>query len=976
MAEDPTKKARAEALAKAHEQLKKVRASKTVSLKPIARLKETITGFDGKPQPFKLRYYQVQGAYHLMLMKRLVLGDSTGTGKTIQAIAAMAYLWEREPNNKVIVLAPKSALRQWANEIKRFTNDVNPIVASGTLDERKAAYMAFQHAPTGPNDPKVVLIMNYAILIRDWNQDGFQPTLPNGRPDPKKPVLPGLLDKMTTEIGSNLVVTYDECFDYFTPITLADGSTELIGKIVCGKKPVKVLSWNFERQQFEGRQVLRWIRNPLKGGKRGQGRREYLLKLEFKYARSCRVTKSHEFYRIAPLGNARWREDGASKIKACLLKVGSDTTFLNLKAPSADQEQIILGGMLGDASVSFPKRHNWGVVFGQGEDQLQYLNFKKNILEPLGVSRIAKGRSGYGGKPIYRFRMNSNPSLCSKFSFCNGPLKTGYQLKGPRKTVTLNWLNAITPLGLAVWYGDDGSLGEHLCKDGRVSRHITLSTHSFTPEENQLLAGWLLWKWGIRAQVKPTAKGCTLYLPDEAAQKFLLLMPGALPGVEYKFPGLPVIQLQDIDVTPRRELVRDEVTKVEVWKRAPKKRDCTEYVYDLEVEENHNYFAGGSLVSNCTAFKNMRTKTWEVARFLADKAHRCYGLSATLLKNNLMEGFCIYKAIKPDLFGTKTKFYEDYCFIEMKQVARARIPVILGYKNLDRFRETIDPFFLGRQKHQISEELPTLTTREIPFEITRAEDAKYEEALNGLLELGDGVVKDFEENKALVSLMYCQQVVNSLALLKFKEGDDVTSFSPLEDEGSHKVGSLGSKELALVDLLSDELDGEKVIVYTRFESLVGRLTDIVKKAGIKSTRITGKENDKARQKNQAAFQDLESDTKVVFITAAGTEAINLQAAAAMICFDAPWSWGDYVQLLGRMIRIGSPHPAVVAYHLVAERPAGRDKKTIDHHVLKMLRKKKGLIDRVLGESAVGALKFEKGDKGSLRDLVNEMTGKA
>jgi SNF2 family DNA or RNA helicase len=588
MAEDPTKKARAEALAKAHEQLKKVRASKTVSLKPIARLKETITGFDGKPQPFKLRYYQVQGAYHLMLMKRLVLGDGTGLGKTIETIAALAYLWEREPNNKVIVIAPKSALRQWASEIKRFTNDVKTIVATGTLDERKMAYLAFQHAPTGPNDPKVVLIMNYAILIRDWNQDGFQPTLPNGRPDPKKPVLPGLLDKMTTEIGSNLVVIYDEA----------------------------------------------------------------------------------------------------------------------------------------------------------------------------------------------------------------------------------------------------------------------------------------------------------------------------------------------------------------------------------------------------TAFKNMRTKTWEVARFLADKSGRCYGLTATLLKNNLMEGFCIYKALKPDLFGTKTKFYDDYCFIEMKQVARARIPMILGYKNLDKFRETIDPFFLGRPRHAVSDELPTLTTREIPFEITRAEDAKYEEALNGLLELGDGEVKDFEENKALVSLMYCQQVVNSLALLKFKEGDDVTSFSPLEDEGSHKVGSLGSKEQALVDLLSDELDGEKVIVYTRFESLVGRLTDILKKAGIKSTRITGKENDKARQKNQAAFQDLESDTKVVFITAAGTEAINLQAAAAMIYFDAPWSWGDYVQSLGRMIRIGSPHPAVVAYHLVAERPAGRDKKTIDHHVLKMLRKKKGLIDKVLGESAVGALKFEKGDKGTILDLVKEMTGKA
>jgi len=580
-------KARAEALAKAYEQLKKVRDSKTVALKPISRLKDTIIGFDGKPQPFKLRYYQVQGAFHLMLMKRLVLGDGTGLGKTIEGIAALAYLWEKEPNNKVIVVAPKSALRQWAKEIKRFTNGVTPILATGDVSERKAAYQAFLKAPTGPNDPKVVLIMNYAIMIRDWNLDGFQPTLPNGRPDLKAPVLPGVLDKMTREVGSNLVVIYDEC----------------------------------------------------------------------------------------------------------------------------------------------------------------------------------------------------------------------------------------------------------------------------------------------------------------------------------------------------------------------------------------------------TAFKNMRTKTWEVARYLSDRAHRCYGFTATLLKNNLMEGYCIYKAIKPDLFGTKSKFYDDYCFIELKKVAKARIPIILGYKNLDRFRAVIDPYFLGRPKHAVSDELPTLTTREVTFELSKAENTKYEEAVNGLLELGDGEVKEFEEHKALVSLIYCQQVVNSLALLRFKEGDEVMEGSFLDEGEAHKVGSVGTKEQALLDLLTDELDGEKVIVYTRFESLVGRLQAILQKAGIKSTRITGKESDKARAKNQDLFQDLESDTKVLFITDAGTEAINLQAAAAMVFFDMPWSWGNYVQTLGRMIRIGSPHPAVVAYHLIAERPLSDDKKTIDHHVLKLLRKKKGLIDKVLGESAVGALKFDKDSRGSVLDLLKSMRSK-
>ena len=165
-----------------------------------------------------------------------------------------------------------------------------------------------------------------------------------------------------------------------------------------------------------------------------------------------------------------------------------------------------------------------------------------------------------------------------------------------------------------------------------------------------------------------------------------------------------------------------------------------------------------------------------------------------------------------------------------------------------------------------------------------------------------------------------------------------------------------------------------MIVYTRFESLVGRLQAVLQKNGVKSVRITGTDSEKARDAAQTAFQDLKSDTRVIFITNAGSEAINLQAASAMVFYDMPWSWGDYVQILGRMIRIGSPHKGVLAVHLISERPEGltrADRKTIDHHVLALLRKKKNLIDRVLGEAAVGALKFERGEQGA-RDLVRAL----
>jgi hypothetical protein len=114
---------------------------------------------------------------------------------------------------------------------------------------------------------------------------------------------------------------------------------------------------------------------------------------------------------------------------------------------------------------------------------------------------------------------------------------------------------------------------------------------------------------------------------------------------------------------------------------------------------------------------------------------------------------------------------------------------------------------------------------------------------------------------------------------------------------------------------------------------------------------------------------------VVFISDAGSEAINLQAASAMIFYNSPWSWGGYVQLLGRPIRIGSVHDKVVAVHLVAERPGKSEKtrSTIDHYTLAALQKKKSLIDQVLGQSAVGALEFE-ADESFTAQLANSLKG--
>ena len=142
------------------------------------------------------------------------------------------------------------------------------------------------------------------------------------------------------------------------------------------------------------------------------------------------------------------------------------------------------------------------------------------------------------------------------------------------------------------------------------------------------------------------------------------------------------------------------------------------------------------------------------------------------------------------------------------------------------------------------------------------------------------------------------------------------------------------------------MHGEKVIVYTRFRKLVDHCIPLLEKKKVKCVRVTGSENEDQRKQAQDTFQDLRSGTNVIWLTAAGGEAINLQSAKAIIFYDSPWSAGDYLQILGRMIRIGSPNDRCYAIHLVCD-------DTVDERVMDVLAKKMKLIESIIGQRLKG-----------------------
>lgn len=371
--------------------------------------------------------------------------------------------------------------------------------------------------------------------------------------------------------------------------------------------------------------------------------------------------------------------------------------------------------------------------------------------------------------------------------------------------------------------------------------------------------------------------------------------------------------------------------------------------------------------------KNRKTKTWFGANEIARHASRVYGLSATIIKNRLEEAYNIFQVIVPGLFGSEASFKKTH--MKLKKVRTRRggkirfFTEIVGYKNLDKFRETMDPYFLIRKTRDVANELPSLISKKVVLEMTDKQKALYRDALNGtiyrervkvryyecrdMVETATTVTEEMAEEleklyaryqesltedgmakSKITALSYCQQISNGPQWL-----------DPNEEGES-------SKEIEFRRVCDQELRDEKTIVFTRFKSGIPRLEAILDDLGIGHRAIHGDVSQTDRDKFRLEFQSAEKDIPIIFITQAGSAALNLQTANVLLFYDTPWSYGDLYQTIGRAQRIGSIHPHVHVIHFC-------NQKTIDDHVLKILEEKKDLITDVMGDIAEGAIEFNK-----------------
>ena len=368
----------------------------------------------------------------------------------------------------------------------------------------------------------------------------------------------------------------DGCLHYSTFVETDKGQIQ-IGRIVNQKLDVKILTYNEYNQKMEYKDIEHYHKYETLDKKflnigvafRGHGNRPKFI--------TC--TDNHHF-----LTKSGW-------VEAKDLKIGDIVYHLrSLLQPEA--EQLILGSLLGDSSIIF-RGESRAVASGHSIAQEDYLKYKMSILGKLALQQKGQVGGFPGSKENVRFITAGSVSITN--------LIKNYCEVNSQKTVTKQWADKLTPIGLAFWYMDDGSI-QH--RDEKKQRpKAILFTNSYSLPEVSILKEMLLNKYGIASEIrtKDCYKGNVLDLSSDGSAVFYsLIAPYVCESMKYKLPlkymDMPCVfdNFVCTDVDGLAETV--VLSKTEGLNEGDV--PYGKYVYDLTVKDNHNYFAGRILVHN------------------------------------------------------------------------------------------------------------------------------------------------------------------------------------------------------------------------------------------------------------------------------------------------------------------------------------------------------------------------------------------
>lgn len=160
---------------------------------------------------------------------------------------------------------------------------------------------------------------------------------------------------------------------------------------------------------------------------------------------------------------------------------------MNNSSLSSQWREVVLGSILGDGSLKVQKGYrNARFSFKHSIHQEEYFFWKANLLKDISSDKCHwhQKKDGWGDQKL-RFQSLALEELTEIYNLTH---------KRGRLKIRRKWLNQLTPLSLAIWWLDDGSIIGN-------GRRGVICTDSFDYESQKILARYLLVVWKVKVHV-------------------------------------------------------------------------------------------------------------------------------------------------------------------------------------------------------------------------------------------------------------------------------------------------------------------------------------------------------------------------------------------------------------------------------------------------------------------------------------------
>ena len=329
-------------------------------------------------------------------------------------------------------------------------------------------------------------------------------------------------------------------------------------------------------------------------------------------------------------------------------------------------------------------------------------------------------------------------------------------------------------------------------------------------------------------------------------------------------------------------------------------------------EEHFHYL----ILDESQNIKNINAQTTKAALML--KSDLRLALSGTPIENNLGELYSLFQFLNPSMFGSVSRFNDDFLTPIQKGNDNAAILAL---------RKKIYPFVLRRLKKDVLDDLPDKIEQTLMIKMSVEQEKLYHQRRS----FYQTAIKEQIASKGIQSAQFfIFQALNELR--------QIATIPEKVSEGKVKSPKLELLSEQLFDALAN---GHKILIFVNFLAAIESISNELNEAGINYVSMTG-----ATRNRQVLVNKFQNDPacKVFLMTLkTGGVGLNLTAADTIFIYDPWWNVAAENQAIDRAHRIGQQNK-VLAYKLITEG-------TIEEKILKLQELKRELFDNVISSDS-------------------------